>query len=111
MDRKKKGKASRNKGARGERELSNILRDFYGYDTRRGYVFHHESDVVGLSGVHIEVKRVERLNISTAMKQAVNEANKRDDGVPAVFHRKNGEEWLVTMRLIDWMDLYGEWSS
>jgi len=26
--------------------------------------------------------------------------------LPAVFHRKNNQEWLVTMRLSEWIDLY-----
>jgi hypothetical protein len=29
--------------------------------------------------------------------------------MPAVFHRKDGEGWMVTMSLEDWMELYGEW--
>ena len=105
----KQGKASRNKGKNGELEIAHILRDTYGYDTKRGYVFYHQSDVVGLPGIHIEVKRVERLNVSAAMQQSVNEANTKADGIPTLFHRKNREGWLVTMRLEDWMDLYGEW--
>lgn len=104
------GKSEREKGARGERELANLLRDQYGYETRRGMVFLHQSDMIGLPGIHPEVKRVERLNIWEAMKQAVIEAAKRQDGIPAVFHRKNRSEWLVTMRLEDWIDLYGEWT-
>lgn len=108
-ERRIKGKASRDKGARGERELAHILRDEYGYGVSRGYVFLRESDMVGLPGIHPEVKRVERLNVSNAMKQAMEEAKKRQDGIPTVFHRKNREEWLVTMRLTDWIDLYGAW--
>ena len=108
---------SRQKGARGERELANRLKD-YGYNTRRGQQYSGASgdaDVVGLDGIHIEVKRVERLNIQDAMDQA-----KRDSGandlpfgynLPAVFHRKNHSEWLVTMRLDDWIELYREWSN
>lgn len=110
-DKVKRGKASRNKGASGERELANLIRDTWGYPTRRGFVFQHESDVVGLSGIHIECKRQERLNLHEAMKQARNEAQKRQDGIPAVFHRKDREPWLVTMTLDDWMDLYGAWND
>ena len=109
MDNKAKGKRARNKGARGERELANLLRDYYGYDTRRGYVFQHESDVIGLDGVHIEVKRTEKLKLYDAMEQAVEEADKRADGIPAVFHRRNGKDWVVVMRLEDWVDFYGAW--
>ena len=61
---------------------------------------------LGLPGIHIEVKRVERLNVPEAMKQAVKDAEKFHDGVPALFHRRSREPWLVTMRLQDWMGLY-----
>lgn len=103
------GHTSRNKGANGERELANLLRDVWGYDVRRGYVFQHESDMVGLKGIHPEVKRVEKLNVDAALDQAIREAEKRQDGIPVVFHRKNRRGWEVTMRLDDWMDLYGAW--
>lgn len=106
-DKQKQGKSSRDKGARYERELVHILRDFYGYPVRRGYVFQHESDLVGLYGVHIECKAVERLNIRTAYEQAVTEASKRGDGAPVVFHHKNREGWMVTLSLEDFMDIYG----
>lgn len=29
--------------------------------------------------------------------------------LPAVFHRKNHSEWLVTMKLEDWITLYDEY--
>jgi Holliday junction resolvase len=108
-EKQKKGKSARDKGARYELELVHILRDFYGYPVRRGYVFQHESDVIGLQGVHIECKAVERLNIRKAYKQAVEEALERADGVPVVFHHKNREGWLVTLSLEDFMDFYGGW--
>lgn len=110
-DAKKMGRASRNKGARGERELANLLSDLWGYRVHRGKVFYGESDMVGLDGIHPEVKRVERLNVPQAMAQAVEEAGKRQDGLPTVFHRRNRGEWLVTMRLTDWIDLYGAWQD
>ena len=103
------GKTSQRKGAVGERELAHILRDFYGYEVKRGSVFFHQSDMVGLVGIHPEVKRVEKLNIHAAMEQAKEEAEIRKDGLPTVFHRKNRTEWLVTQRLEDWIDLYGAW--
>lgn len=99
---------SRQKGAGGERELSRILRE-HGYNCRRGQQYsgaNGDADVIGLPGVHIECKRVERLNLSEAMKQAVRDAEAVE--VPAVFHRKNREEWLVTMRLDDWIKMYAE---
>ncbi|MBR1677300.1 MAG: hypothetical protein IJ706_08335 [Clostridia bacterium] len=108
-DKRKRGRASRNKGANAERELANLIRDTWGYEVKRGKVFYGESDLVGLDGIHPEVKRVEKLNIHAAMAQAIEEAKKREDGLPAVFFRRDRGEWLVTMRLEDWIDLYGAW--
>lgn len=66
---------------------------------------------MGLTGIHPEVKRVERLNIHESMAQAVAEAHKRADGLPTVFFRRDRGEWLVAMRLADWIDLYGAWND
>lgn len=103
-----RGTRSQRKGADGERELAGILRT-YGYQIERGgsLSFGEVPDLSGLPGVHIEVKRVERLNVQQAMRQAVQDAERFQDGAPAVFHRKNREQWLVTMRLADWIELYG----
>ncbi len=107
MDYKKQGRASRNKGARGERELAKILSDSLGTDAiRRGMVFCNESDVIGLKGIHIECKRVEKLNIYEAIEQATAESEKKRDGVPTLFHRRNKKPWLVTMPLCEWLKLY-----
>lgn len=105
----KKGRSSRNKGANGERELAKLLRDFYGFEARRGQVFNGEPDLVGLEGIHAEVKRVERLNIHDALQQAREAAKKKKDGVPVVFHRRNRTRWMVTMDLQDWVDFYISW--
>ena len=100
------GKASREKGKRGERELAGILRS-YGYAAKRGVQYQggpDSPDVVGLPGVHIECKRVERLNLDAALKQASDDS---DDGeLACVFHRKNGGKWNVTMSMDDFMKLY-----
>ena len=99
---------SQRKGADGERELSAVLRE-YGYSIERGgsLSFGEVPDLVGLPDIHIEVKRVEWLNVPEAMRQAVRDSEAFHDGAPAVFHRRSREPWLVTMRLADWMDLYG----
>jgi Holliday junction resolvase len=101
------GKSQQRKGAGGERELVSILQQ-YGYQVERGgsETFGKIPDVTGLPGIHTEVKRVERLNVSEAMKQSVRDAQRFHDGMPTVFHRKNREGWLVTMRLEDWIVLY-----
>lgn len=100
---------SRDKGAKGERELAKKLRE-YGYEARRGQQFsgaNGDPDVVGLDGVHIECKRVERLNLYDAMGQSRRDA--RDGEVPVVMHRKNYSEWLVTMSLDDFIKFYREY--
>ena len=102
---------SRQKGARAERELANLLKE-YGYETRRGQQYsgaNGDADVVGLDKIHIECKRVERLNIDDAVAQSIRDA--RESETPVVMHRKNNQPWLVTMRLVDWIEFYKKWSK
>lgn len=99
---------SKQKGKRGELEAAHELNK-YGFDCRRtaqynGKELDSKADVVGLPGIHVEVKRNERLNISEAVEQAIRDH--KGDELPAVFHRKNGKPWLVTMTLEDWMKIY-----
>lgn len=99
---------SKAKGAKGERELARVLRQ-YGYECRRGQQYcgsNGDADVVGLPGVHIECKRVEKLNIYNAIDQA--KRDKKENEIPAVFHRKNNCEWLVTLLIDDFMNIYGK---
>lgn len=94
------------KGKKGERELANKLRE-YGYKSRRGQQYcgsNGDADVIGLPGIHIECKRVEKLNIYDAVEQSKNDT--KPDEIPVVMHRKNRKEWLVTMPLNEWMKLY-----
>jgi len=103
---------SKDKGKRGERELANKLKE-YGYnDARRTEQYcgiAGDADVIGLNGVHCEVKRREKLNIYDAISQAKTDAKNGD--MPTVFHRKNRCEWLVTVTLDDYMKLYKEWEQ
>ena len=101
------GKTSQRKGAAGERELAAILQE-YGYDCTRGgsLSFGEVPDLSGLPGIHIEVKRVEKLNVVEAMEQSIRDSERMRDGMPALFHRRNRKPWLVTMRLVDWLKLY-----
>lgn len=101
------GKASRDKGKRGERMLAAAL-SVYGYDCRRTQQFcgrgGESSDVKGLPGIHIECKFVERLNLRSAVEQAVGDA--KPGALPAVFHKQSRKGWLVTMPLEHWMSIY-----
>ena len=108
-------KKEKDKGARAERELAKLLQ-LKGLSARRGYVQFRQSDLVGLFGIHVECKFVEKLNFWKAMRQAIDEAEKRKDGVPTVFAKKSYEGWVVTMKLENWIDLYkaalrGGWRS
>lgn len=97
---------SRRKGKGGELELAAILRE-HGYDARRGQQYRgggDSPDVTGLPGVHIECKRVERLDLDAAFEQATRDAAPGE--VPAVFHRRNGKPWKVTVSLEDFLRLY-----
>lgn len=102
---------SRRKGKEGELELARALRAL-GYDCRRGQQYsgaNGDADVVGLPGIHIECKRVERLNLTDAMHQALRDSSPEE--LPAVFHRRNSEPWLVTMPLESWIEIYREWEA
>ena len=75
--------------------MANKLKE-YGYNCRRTQQFcgntGQADDVVGLDYIHIESKRVERLNIDKAIEQAVRDT--KDNKFPTVFHRKNRKDWL-----------------
>lgn len=104
---------SKQKGKRGELELSKELRE-YGYkDVGRSQQYcgkgEDAADLVNLPKIHIECKRVEKLNLCEAMQQAVSDCD--NEKLPAVFHRKNRGEWVVSMRLEDWICLYREFAG
>ena len=98
---------SNRKGKAGERELSKLFRS-YGFEgARRSQQFagiNNDADVVGLPHVHVECKRVERLNIHDAIEQTIRD--KREEELGIVAHRKNRTDWLITMTLDDFMEIY-----
>ena len=97
---------SKAKGKRGELELAHELKK-YGYETRRGQQYSGatgEADVIGIPNLHIECKRVEKLNLEEALKQSQNDARVGEYAV--VMHRRNREAWKVTMSLHEFMQLW-----
>lgn len=104
---------SKQKGARFERLLASRFRE-YGYEAKRTAQYcgntGEAADVDGLPGIHVEAKHQERMQLYEWMAQA-----KRDSEgtgrLPAVFHKKNNAEILVTMELETWMNLYREWEA
>lgn len=106
---------SKQKGARFERLLASRFRE-YGYDARRTAQYcgntGDAADVIGLPGIHVEAKHAESMRlyewVSQAKRDALAGGGQR---LPAVFHKKNHAEILVTMELEAWMNLYREWEA
>lgn len=102
---------SKQKGKRGELQFARLCAQ-YGYKVRRTAQYcgntGDASDCVGLDGVHIEVKRTERLRLREAMEQAIRDSAPTGN-IPIVAHRGNNEPWLITMRAEDWFSLYRSW--
>jgi len=107
---------SKQKGARFERLLASKFRE-YGYDQARRTAQYcgntgDASDVVGLPGLHVEAKHQEQMRLYEWMSQAKRDAEAGGEGrLPAVFHKKNNHDILVTMRFEDFMNLYREWEA
>jgi Holliday junction resolvase len=100
---------SKRKGSQGEREFALFCRQ-RGYEARRGVQFcgvNGDADVIGLPNIHIEVKRVEKLNIEDALFQSRKDS--RFGEIPIVAHRKNNHKWLITMDAAQWFLLFKEW--
>ena len=98
---------TKQKGKRGELECAHMLRSLGFPEVRRTVQYNGKeggslADLIGVDGVHIEVKRNEHLNIYEAIEQAQRDSKGGD--TPMVFHRKNNKPWLVTMAIEDWAE-------
>lgn len=96
------GLKSKRKGACGEREASKRLSATLGVPLARGVQFRggqDSPDVVGLDGIHIEVKRDES-TIGKSLYKALAQAD-GDCGsnIPMVISRRNQEDWVIAVRL------------
>lgn len=106
------GNTSRNKGANAERELWHLLRDYYGFEVRRGQCFNGEADLVGLPGIHPEVKRTEKASPWAWIEQATEEMRRKKDGEHiSIFFRRNRSPWFVIVPLDLWADMYAAWKG
>ena len=61
-------------------------------------------DVVGLPGIHLEVKRTERCELYKFLEQAKNDADEFE--MPVVLHRQNGRQWVAIMDAEVFLELY-----
>ena len=95
------GAASRDRGARGEREVVQIIRDAGWPDahrTSRGVAQQGHGDIEqGPAGLHIECKFTQRTAIPAAFDQAKRDARPLD--IPSVVHRPARHEWMITLSL------------
>lgn len=112
---KKKTINQKQKGARFERSLASKFRE-YGYESRRTAQYcgntGDASDVVGLPGLHIEAKHQEKMYLYDWVEQAKRDAAANGEGkIPAVFHKKNHAEILVTLTLDGFMQIYREYEA
>lgn len=85
------------KGKAGELEWAKVCKE-HGYDCRRSQQFcgaNGDADVIGIEGLHMEVKRREQLQLPKWIEQAQNDA--REGEIPIVAHRRNREAWIVSM--------------
>jgi hypothetical protein len=117
------GAMQRRKGAAAEREWAAYCRDHYllahSRRTAQRMGAPDSNDVVSWPGTFCEVKRVEKLNIEDAVKQAeadcvggawVGELNgvavslPVRTAIPYVAHRRNRTDWLVTLRAADLLE-------
>lgn len=104
------GKSSKARGKRGELNLVHALRDAGFTEARRTAQYCGKagtSDVVGIEGLHVEVKNQERLNIWSALAQSQRDAEADGNGdIPAVFFKRNRSGWYVALPLLDFNKLY-----
>lgn len=102
---------SKSKGKRGELILVHALRSAGFPDVKRSVQYCGKAtgtaDLVGLPGVHVEAKNVERLNIWSALAQSKRDAEAEGKGeIPAVFFKRNRTGFYVAMPLTDFVSIY-----
>jgi Holliday junction resolvase len=98
------GRMSRNKGKRGERELSQFLTE-RGFESRRGRQYCGDPsapDVISTLPFHIECKRTEIINTYKALEQAESDAG---DQPAVIFHRRNHKPWITILTAEDFLKL------
>ena len=96
---------ARRKGAAGELEAAHALNAVLPHaQCRRSQQFNGDKTAAdltcdGLPGVMFEVKRRQSMNIHKVMAESL--AHCTDAMLPVILHRKDNEEWLLTIRLED----------
>lgn len=96
------GRASRVKGQVAEREVAAIINEQLGTDLRRtplsgGMVW--KGDIRGWDGMHVEIKRQEKLALPAWLKQTEDDCPQGD--TPLLIFRQSREPWRAVLRLTD----------
>lgn len=88
---------SRAKGAVAEREVARLLRSQGHTEARRGQQYSGigQADVIGVKGIHLEIKRQERVQDEQWLKQSERDAKNE---IPVVMYRRNHEQWKILIR-------------
>lgn len=99
--------SQRNKGAKGEREVANLLSEQLGWVVRRNIGQARDGgDDLTIGQFRVEVKRKKGIAVHAFMDQAAAACGPND--VPMVVMRGDGKGWLVMLRLEDAVPLIRE---
>ena len=92
------GRASRDKGARGERELATLLSYAVKEDVKRrlGQAREGGADILSLPGFVIEVKRQEVLHLNSWWQQVL-KASAGTNKIPLLAYRQNRKPWTFCL--------------
>lgn len=110
------GRASKQKGARFELEIAHYLQD-HGYPDAHRTAQHcgktgDAGDVEGVPYLHIECKRVERLNLYSAYHQAVRDNSAKGNGdIPVVVHKRNRGNTMISLSLEDFLKIFSSYNK
>lgn len=98
---------SRDKGARYERHVAEVLRD-HGYEAERGCQHSGGKDSPdvkhNMPNIHIEAKAVEKLNLWNALAQSERDAG--DNEIPIVVFKRNRSKDYVALQFEDFLKIF-----
>lgn len=103
---------SKDKGKRGERDWAKFCRE-HGFECRRAQQYAggtESADVVGLPGLHVEVKAWETItteDIRKFLAQAIRD-NAGSKNIPIVAHKEDYRKWYVSMETADFVHMFME---
>lgn len=101
---------SRDKGARYERKVANMLKE-EGYEAERGCQHSGGRDSPDVkhnaTRLHVEAKNVEKLNIWKALEQSKRDAG--DGEIPIVVFKRNRSKDYVALPWKEFMEMFKAW--